>query len=76
LAVTEATSLGHNYIGCEHRLLGLVAEPDGIAGQVLRALGADPRLVRRAVTAALAGYVHLRPKASKVDRHLSCPGAG
>ncbi|GAA3224790.1 Clp protease N-terminal domain-containing protein [Nonomuraea helvata] len=59
-AVTEATSLGHNYVGCEHLLLGLVAEPDGTAGQVLRALGADPRLTRRAVTAALAGYVHLR----------------
>ncbi|MEV1175650.1 Clp protease N-terminal domain-containing protein, partial [Nonomuraea sp. NPDC049784] len=32
-AVTEATSLGHNYVGCEHLLLGLVAEPDGTAGQ-------------------------------------------
>jgi len=60
LAVTEATSLGHNYIGCEHLLLGLVGEPDGTAGQVLRALGAEPRLARRAVSAALAGYVHLR----------------
>ncbi|WP_424529348.1 Clp protease N-terminal domain-containing protein [Sphaerisporangium viridialbum] len=60
LAVTEATALGHNYVGCEHLLLGLVAEPDGTAGQVLRALGAEPRLTRRAVAAALAGYVHLR----------------
>ncbi|TDC93913.1 ATP-dependent Clp protease ATP-binding subunit [Nonomuraea deserti] len=61
--VTEATSLGHNYVGCEHLLLGLVAEPDGIAGQVLRGLGAEPRLTRRAVVAALAGYVHLRAEA-------------
>lgn len=60
LAVTEATSLGHNYVGCEHLLLGLIAEPDGIAGRVLRGLGADLRLTRRAVSAALAGYVHLR----------------
>ncbi|WP_329107372.1 ATP-dependent Clp protease ATP-binding subunit [Micromonospora sp. NBC_01699] len=60
LTVTEATSLGHNYVGCEHLLLGLIAEPDGTAGHVLRALGADYRLTRRAVTAALAGYVHLR----------------
>ncbi|MBG0565894.1 Clp protease N-terminal domain-containing protein [Actinoplanes aureus] len=60
LTVTEATALGHNYIGCEHLLLGLVSEPDGTAGQALRELGADPRLTRRAVTAALAGYVHLR----------------
>ncbi|GAB3135701.1 Clp protease N-terminal domain-containing protein [Microbispora hainanensis] len=63
LAVTEAHALGHNYIGCEHLLLGLVAEPDGIGGQVLRERGAEPRLTRRAVVAALAGYVHLRAQA-------------
>lgn len=60
LAVTEATAFGHNYIGGEHLLLGLIAEPDGVAGQVLRSLGAELRLTRRAVAAALAGYVHLR----------------
>lgn len=63
-AVTEATSLGHNYIGCEHLLLGFVAEPDGVAGQVLRTAGAELRLTRRAVAAALAGYVHLRAQTS------------
>jgi ATP-dependent Clp protease ATP-binding subunit ClpA len=56
LAVTEAIGLGHNYIGCEHLLLGLVTESDGTAGEVLRSLGADYRPVRRAVSAALAGY--------------------
>jgi ATP-dependent Clp protease ATP-binding subunit ClpC len=60
LTVTEAITLGHNYVGCEHLLLGLIAEPDGTGGQVLRALGADLRSARRAVVAALAGYVHLR----------------
>ncbi|GAA4213103.1 Clp protease N-terminal domain-containing protein [Microbispora amethystogenes] len=60
LAVAEAQALGHNYIGCEHLLLGLAAEPEGIAGEVLRARGAEPRLTRRTVVAALAGYVHLR----------------
>ncbi|MGC4807871.1 Clp protease N-terminal domain-containing protein [Micromonospora sp. DT233] len=60
LTTTESIALGHNYVGCEHLLLGLVTEPDGTAGQVLRALGAEPRLVRRAVAAALAGYLHLR----------------
>ncbi|WP_432987143.1 Clp protease N-terminal domain-containing protein [Dactylosporangium sp. CA-233914] len=60
LTVTEATALGHNYVGCEHLLLGLIAEPDGAGGQVLRAAGAELRLTRRAVSAALAGYVHLR----------------
>jgi ATP-dependent Clp protease ATP-binding subunit ClpA len=63
LAVTEALGLGHNYVGCEHFLLGLVAEPDGTAGHVLRAMGAEQRLTRRAVAAALAGYVHLRAQA-------------
>ncbi|HZP51120.1 MAG TPA: Clp protease N-terminal domain-containing protein [Actinocrinis sp.] len=56
LAVTEATSFGHNYVGCEHLLLGLIAEPDGTAGQILRGLGAELRLTRRAVGAAVAGY--------------------
>ncbi|MDF5752893.1 Clp protease N-terminal domain-containing protein [Spongiactinospora sp. TRM90649] len=60
MAVAEAHGLGHNYIGCEHLLLGLIAEPDGAGGQVLRSLGAEARLTRRAVVAALAGYVHLR----------------
>lgn len=57
LTVMEALTLGHNYVGCEHLLLGLVAEPDGAAGQLLRGLGIDPREVRQAVTAMLAGYV-------------------
>ena len=60
LTVIEALTLGHNYVGCEHLLLGLVAEPDGTAGQVLRGLGAEPRQVRQVVSAALAGYVHLQ----------------
>ncbi|MFI0794802.1 Clp protease N-terminal domain-containing protein [Micromonospora rubida] len=66
LTTTEAIALGHNYVGCEHLLLGLVTEPDGTAGQVLRALGAEPRLVRRSVVAALAGYMHLRAQAPGV----------
>jgi ATP-dependent Clp protease ATP-binding subunit ClpA len=66
-AVSEATALGHNYVGCEHLLIGLVAEPDGVAGQVLRALGAEARLTRRAVAAAVAGYAHLQTKAEPKD---------
>jgi ATP-dependent Clp protease ATP-binding subunit ClpA len=60
LTVSEAVGLGHNYVGCEHLLIGLAAEPDGIAGNTLRDLGADGRTTRRAVAAALAGYAHLR----------------
>ncbi|WP_433084641.1 Clp protease N-terminal domain-containing protein [Dactylosporangium sp. CA-052675] len=71
LAVTEATALGHNYVGCEHLLLGLVAEPDGAAGQALRALGAELRLTRRAVTAALAGYVHLQAQSPTLESALA-----
>ncbi len=60
LAVTEAISLDHNYGGGEHLLLGLAAEPDGVGGAVLRDAGAEPRGLRRAVGAAVAGYAHLR----------------
>lgn len=56
LTVTEALSLGHNYIGCEHLLLGLLAEPDGAGGEVLRGLGVELRAARRTVAAMLAGY--------------------
>ncbi|MFI5937092.1 Clp protease N-terminal domain-containing protein [Actinoplanes sp. NPDC051494] len=63
LAVAEATGMGHNYVGCEHLLIGLSAEPDGLAGTLLRDLGADARATRRTVTAALAGYAHLRASA-------------
>jgi ATP-dependent Clp protease ATP-binding subunit ClpC len=60
LTVTESLTLGHSYVGCEHLLLGLIAEPDGMAGGILRGLGAELRAARRAVVAWLAGYKHLR----------------
>lgn len=59
-AVGEAVGFGHNYVGCEHLLIGLAAEPDGAAGELLRSRGADARAARRAVAAAVAGYAHLR----------------
>jgi ATP-dependent Clp protease ATP-binding subunit ClpC len=60
LSVVEALTLGHNYVGCEHLLLGLLAEPDGAGGEVLRGLGVESRQVRQVVSAVLAGYVHFR----------------
>jgi len=60
LAQSEATGLGHNYIGCEHLLLGLLAEPSGRAGAELRAHGVSPDSARSAVVAALAGFAHAR----------------
>ncbi|PRX49468.1 ATP-dependent Clp protease ATP-binding subunit ClpC [Prauserella shujinwangii] len=65
LTATEAAALGHNYVGCEHLLLGLLSEPDGTAGHVLRELGLDLRTTRRAVVAALSGYTHLRAQAAQ-----------
>jgi ATP-dependent Clp protease ATP-binding subunit ClpC len=59
-AVSEAVSLGHNYVGCEHLLLGLAAEPDGAAGKALREAGADVKAVRQAMLAVLAGYQYLQ----------------
>jgi ATP-dependent Clp protease ATP-binding subunit ClpC len=56
LATNEASGLGTSYLGTEHLLLGLIGEPDGVAGHALRALGADLRLTRSTVAAALAGY--------------------
>jgi ATP-dependent Clp protease ATP-binding subunit ClpC len=41
-------------------LIGLAAEPDGVAGRALREAGADVKSVRRVVVAALAGYTHLQ----------------
>ena len=70
----EALTLGHNYLGCEHLLLGLVAEPDGVAGRVLREAGADQRSARRAVAAALNGYAHLRAQAAAAAPQAG-PGA-
>jgi ATP-dependent Clp protease ATP-binding subunit ClpA len=55
-AANESSALGNGYVGTEHLLLGLIGEPDGAAGHVLRFLGADLRVTRRAVAAALAGW--------------------
>jgi ATP-dependent Clp protease ATP-binding subunit ClpA len=74
-AVTEALTLGHNYVGCEHLLLGLIAEPDGTGGQVLRAGGAELRSTRGAVVAALAGYVHLRAQTARAQTAAGSPVA-
>ena len=54
----EAITLGHNYIGCEHLLLGVLATDDGLASQVLRRMGLELRTTRRATVTTLLGYVH------------------
>jgi ATP-dependent Clp protease ATP-binding subunit ClpC len=56
LALSEALRFGHNYIGTEHVLLGLIQEKDGVAAQVLADAGADLRRVRAEVVRLLAEY--------------------
>lgn len=58
LTTKEALSLGHNYVGCEHLLLGLLATEQGLASKVLRRMGLELRTTRRAVVTALLGLVH------------------
>ncbi|MBV9446257.1 MAG: UvrB/UvrC motif-containing protein [Streptosporangiaceae bacterium] len=55
LSLREALQLGHNYIGTEHILLGLIREGDGVAAQVLVRLGADLNRVRQQVIQLLHG---------------------
>ena len=54
LSLREALQLGHNYIGTEHILLGLIREDEGVAAQVLVKLGADPSRIRQQVNQLLA----------------------
>src|SRR5215216_74994 len=56
LSLREALQLGHNYIGTEHILLGLIREGEGVAAQVLVNLGADLSAVRQEVIQELGGY--------------------
>jgi ATP-dependent Clp protease ATP-binding subunit ClpC len=56
LSLREALQLGHNYIGTEHLLLGLIREGEGVAAQVLVSLGADLSRVRQQVIQLLSGY--------------------
>jgi ATP-dependent Clp protease ATP-binding subunit ClpA len=55
LSLRESQQLGHNYIGTEHLLLGLIREGEGVAAQVLVELGADLSRVRQQVIQLLSG---------------------
>ncbi|QGK70445.1 AAA domain-containing protein [Allosaccharopolyspora coralli] len=55
LSLREALQLGHNYIGTEHILLGLIREGEGVAAQVLVKLGADLNSVRQQVLQLISG---------------------
>src|SRR6187455_3459200 len=64
LSLREALQLGHNYIGTEHILLGLIREGEGVAAQVLSKLGADLNRVRQQVIQLLSGYQGKEPVAA------------
>jgi ATP-dependent Clp protease ATP-binding subunit ClpC len=61
LSLREALQLGHDYIGTEHILLGLIREGEGVGAQVLQKLGADLDRVRRQVIELLGGHQPERP---------------
>ena len=73
LSLREALQLGHNYIGTEHILLGLLREGEGVATQVLVKLGADLGKVRQQVIQLLSGY---QGPAAKGDAPTAGAGAG
>jgi ATP-dependent Clp protease ATP-binding subunit ClpA len=74
----EAVRMSHNYLGCEHLLLAVIAEPEGVGGQVLRSMGVDLTVARRAVTTALTGFIHALANppssAAPVDKILAAIG--
>ena len=67
LAVTEARTLGHNYIGTEHLLLGLIREGEGVAAQVLINLGADLEKVRQEISNLLGAKPATQEAAKLTD---------
>jgi len=67
LSLREALQLGHNYIGTEHILLGLIREGEGVAAQVLVKLGADLNKVRQQVIQLLNGYQSKEPAGTAAE---------
>ena len=65
LSLREALQLGHNYIGTEHLLLGLIREQDGVGAQVLKKFVGDLNRVRREVVSLLAGGAGETPPAER-----------
>ena len=66
LSLREALQLGHNYIGTEHILLGLIREGEGVGAQVLVNLGADLSVVRQQVIQILGGVAGSRGVAAPI----------
>ena len=74
LAQREARKLGHDYIGTEHVLLGLVRADEGVGAEILREHDADPERIRRAIIRMLSGSAPLgEPKPEPDEVELTCP---
>jgi ATP-dependent Clp protease ATP-binding subunit ClpC len=71
LSLREALQLGHNYIGTEHILLGLIREGEGVAAQVLQKLGAELHKVRQTVIQLLSGAQAEEEPSSSAGRSSS-----
>ncbi len=74
LSLREALQLGHNYIGTEHILLGLIREGEGVAAQVLINLGADLEKAKSAVIQLLSG--HYGKQTAELGEERRGAGAG
>ncbi|MBA2638637.1 MAG: ATP-dependent Clp protease ATP-binding subunit [Nocardioidaceae bacterium] len=75
LSLREALQLGHNYIGTEHILLGLIREGEGVAAQVLVKLGADLNRVRQQVIQLLSGYQGKETAAAGMPAESGAPSS-
>ncbi|MDN5920231.1 MAG: AAA family ATPase, partial [Pseudonocardia sp.] len=73
LALREALGLGHDHVGTEHILLGLIREGEGVAAQVLVKLGADVDRVRRQVHQELSSGPEREPGAAAASGARSEP---
>ncbi|UCH85303.1 MAG: ATP-dependent Clp protease ATP-binding subunit [Candidatus Latescibacterota bacterium] len=68
LAIEEARLLGHNYVGTEHLLLGLIREGEGVAAQVLAELGVDRKRVREEVLRLLGPSATIKARKNKKEK--------
>ncbi len=66
-ALEASIDLGHNYLGCEHMLLGLLSTQDSQAAPVLHSFGIDAASARRAVTTAIAGFAQAREASASAE---------
>jgi ATP-dependent Clp protease ATP-binding subunit ClpC len=74
-ALEASIDLANNYLGCEHLLLGLLADDESAAGRVLRDAGLDAGAARRAVAGALTGYLQARKTGAPATPAPNSPDA-